>query len=221
MVAIGAPVLIKNTYNNVMQTQEETLLAQEEKELAQEEQKAGKEEKTEEEIAIAMQEGKLTGTETVIRQSDDISSDLTNRRFDIWKSAVDIFLANPAFGVGHNTVLAYVEAEQPDSYLINNDHMHFASMHNTFFDVLVAQGAAGFALYLAMAILFVVVILKDRSRIFEQTEGQGIVMFALVAATVCASCFMSEIVYVCSPMSFMFWMALSVMMRASKPKKEA
>lgn len=221
VVAIGAPVLIKNTYNNVMQTQEETLLAQEEKELAQEEQKAGKEEKTEEEIAIAMQEGKLTGTETVIRQSDDISSDLTNRRFDIWKSAVDIFLANPAFGVGHNTVLAYVEAEQPDSYLINNDHMHFASMHNTFFDVLVAQGAAGFALYLAMAILFVVVILKDRSRIFEQTEGQGIVMFALVAAMVCASCFMSEIVYVCSPMSFMFWMALSVMMRASKPKKEA
>lgn len=221
VVAIGAPVLIKNTYNNVMQTQEETLLAQEEKELAQEKQKAGKEEKTEEEIAIAMQEGKLTGTETVIRQSDDISSDLTNRRFDIWKSAVDIFLANPAFGVGHNTVLAYVEAEQPDSYLINNDHMHFASMHNTFFDVLVAQGAAGFALYLAMAILFVVVILKDRSRIFEQTGGQGIVMFALVAAMVCASCFMSEIVYVCSPMSFMFWMALSVMMRASKPKKEA
>ena len=221
VVAIGAPVLIKNTYNNVMQTQEEALLAQEEKELAQEEQKAGKEEKTEEEIAIAMQEGKLTGTETVIRQSDDISSDLTNRRFDIWKSAIDIFLANPAFGVGHNTVLAYVEAEQPDSYLINNDHMHFASMHNTFFDVLVAQGAAGFALYLAMAILFVVVILKDRSRIFEQTEGQGIVMFALVAAMVCASCFMSEIVYVCSPMSFMFWMALSVMMRASKPKKEA
>ena len=71
-----------------------------------------------------------------------------------------------------------------------------------------------------MAILFVVVILKDRSRIFEQTEGQGIVMFALVAAMVCASCFMSEIVYVCSPMSFMFWMALSVMMRLPNRKKK-
>ena len=244
VVAIGAPVLIKSTYNNMMQAQEEALQAAEEEALLEAEQEQLKEAakesaKTEDkkepktetsrkpvkideaEIAQKMAEGEITGTETVIRQSDDISADLTNRRLDIWKSAVDIFLANPVFGVGHNTVLAYVEAEQPDSYLINNDHMHFASMHNTFFDVLVAQGAAGFALYLAMAILFVVVILKDRSRIFEQMEGQGIVMFALVAAMVCASCFMSEIVYVCSPMSFMFWMALSVMMRASKPKKEA
>ncbi len=234
IVAIGGPVAIKGIYNNVLQAQQQELLAKEQaaaeektKEQSPEgnkikENSSNKKENLEEEaIALQIAEGTLTGTETVIRQSDNFTSDVSNRRFDIWKSAIDIFLANPAFGVGHNTVLAYVEAEQPDSYLINNDHMHFASMHNTFFDVLVAQGAAGFALYIAMAILFVVVILKNWKRIFEGTQGQSFLMFALVAAIVCASCFMSEIVYVCSPMSFMFWMALSVMMRASKPKKEA
>lgn len=233
VVAIGAPVLIKSTYNNMMQAQEEALQAAEEEALLAAEKEQLKEEESkkedkketetsrkpvkidEAEIAQKMAEGEITGTETVIRQSDDISADLTNRRLDIWKSAVDIFLANPVFGVGHNTVLAYVEAEQPDSYLINNDHMHFASMHNTFFDVLVAQGAAGFVLYIAMAILFLVVILKNRKRIFGKNQGQSVVMFALVAAIVCASCFMSEIVYVCSPMSFMFWMALGIMMKAS------
>ena len=66
--------------------------------------------------------------------------DVSNRRRDIWKSAIEVFASSPVVGVGHNTLLPYVRAEQPKSYLINNDHMEFTSMHNTFLDVLVAQG---------------------------------------------------------------------------------
>lgn len=79
----------------------------------------------------------------MIRPKETNAADISNRRIDIWKSAIEIFKEKPVFGVGHNTVLAYVEAEQEDSYLINNDHMHFSSMHNAFFDILVAQGAVG------------------------------------------------------------------------------
>lgn len=157
------------------------------------------------------------GTEQIIRQeeSEDIAEDVSNRRLDIWKSAVEIFMDKPAFGVGHDTVLAYVEAEQPDSYLINNDHMHFASMHNAFLDVLVAQGVVGLALYLALAVYILVTVLRHWTNIWVGLGPQSAVYFALAGMVVTASCFMSEIVYVFSPMSFIFWMGLGELMRTA------
>mgnify|MGYP003245340734 FL=1 len=147
------------------------------------------------------------------------AADISNRRIDIWKSAIEIFKEKPVFGVGHNTVLAYVEAEQEDSYLINNDHMHFSSMHNAFFDILVAQGAVGLLLYLALAVWCIIAVFKNWKQISMQLQGIAPAYLAVLAAMVCASCFMSEILYVCSPMSFMFWMALGALMQTVKKEE--
>ena len=149
-------------------------------------------------------------------REEEYQGDISNRRLDIWKSALDIFATSPAFGVGHNTILAYVEQNLPDSYLINNDHMRFESMHNTFLDVLVAQGAVGLILYLMMAIGFFVTIIKHWEKICQVTNGESYALFAILIAMVAASFFLSEIVYVCSPMSFLFWMALGSLMQATQ-----
>ncbi len=152
----------------------------------------------------------------VVGREEEYQGDISNRRLDIWKSALDIFATSPAFGVGHNTILAYVEQNLPDSYLINNDHMRFESMHNTFLDVLVAQGAVGLILYLMMAIGFFVTIIKHWEKICQVTNGESYALFAILIAMVAASFFLSEIVYVCSPMSFLFWMALGSLMQATQ-----
>lgn len=158
-------------------------------------------------------------TKVTIRPKETNAADISNRRIDIWKSAIEIFKEKPVFGVGHNTVLAYVEAEQEDSYLINNDHMHFSSMHNAFFDILVAQGAVGLLLYLALAVWCIIAVFKNWKQISMQLQGIAPAYLAVLAAMVCASCFMSEILYVCSPMSFMFWMALGALMQTVKRKR--
>ena len=160
-----------------------------------------------------------TATQLVIRPKETNAADISNRRIDIWKSAIEIFKEKPVFGVGHNTVLAYVEAEQEDSYLINNDHMHFSSMHNAFFDILVAQGAVGLLLYLALAVWCIIAVFKNWKQISMQLQGIAPAYLAVLAAMVCASCFMSEILYVCSPMSFMFWMALGALMQTVKKEE--
>lgn len=160
-----------------------------------------------------------TATQLVIRPKETNAADISNRRIDIWKSAIEIFKEKPVFGVGHNTVLAYVEAEQEDSYLINNDHMHFSSMHNAFFDILVAQGAVGLLLYLTLAVWCIIAVFKNWKQISMQLQGIAPAYLAVLAAMVCASCFMSEILYVCSPMSFIFWMALGALMQTVKKEE--
>lgn len=157
-----------------------------------------------------------TEAPVVVGREEEYQGDISNRRLDIWKSALDIFAASPVFGVGHNSVLAYVEQNLPDSYLINNDHMRFESMHNTFLDVLVAQGAVGLILYLMMAVGFFVTIVKHWGKICQVTRGESCALFAILIAMVAASFFLSEIVYVCSPMSFLFWMALGSLMQATQ-----
>ena len=155
------------------------------------------------------------GTEMIIRQGGSNMPDLSNRRLDIWKSALELFASSPVVGVGHNTLLPYVRAEQPDSYLINNDHMEFTSMHNTFLDVLVAQGALGFILYVGLAAGIFLVLVRKRQVILQNTQGESMALTAIAISVVCASVLMSEIVYVASPMSFIFWMGLGCMMQAS------
>lgn len=76
--------------------------------------------------------------------------------------------------------------------------MHFSSMHNAFFDILVAQGAVGLLLYLALAVWCIIAVFKNWKQISMQLQGIAPAYLAVLAAMVCASCFMSEILYVCS-----------------------
>ena len=193
LLTILVPIEIKNGYNSISAAERGiTLEAAEEEENVQE-----------------------NGTEMIIRQDGSNMPDVSNRRLDIWKSAIEVFASSPVVGVGHNTLLPYVRAEQPESYLINNDHMEFTSMHNTFLDVLVAQGALGFILYVGLAAGVFLVLVRKQKVIMQNTRGESMALTAIAILVVCASVLMSEIVYVASPMSFIFWMGLGCMMQAS------
>ena len=157
----------------------------------------------------------------MLGREEEYAGDITTRRADIWKSALEIFQTRPVAGVSHNNVLAYVYDQLPDSYLITNDHMDFDSMHNTFLDILVGQGLIGLVIYLAMAVLFFMTLVKNRKRIGERAGAMALSQFAVLLVLVTASCVMTEIVYVTSPMSAMFWMSMGGLMQASAgPSKE-
>lgn len=152
-------------------------------------------------------------------RAEEYSDDITNRRSDIWKSALEIFKTRPIIGITHNNVLSYVEENLPDSYLINNDHMKFESMHNIFFDVLVGQGIIGLVIYLAMAVTFFIAIVKNWKSIVAARGVIGISCFVILIAMVTSSFVMTEIVYVNSPMATVFWMAMSCLMQTADQTK--
>ena len=150
-----------------------------------------------------------------IGREEDYHTDISNRRFAIWGSALEIFRLRPVFGIGHNNVLAFADRELPETYLVNNDHMRFDSMHNTFFDVLVGQGAVGLLIYLAMGVTAAVCFIRNGRRIRERTDPLGASGLTVVIMVIAAGCFISEIVYVVSPMAFMFWRSAGTIMMAA------
>ena len=145
----------------------------------------------------------------VIERGGELESDPSNRRFDIWKSAIDIFKSSPIYGVSRGNLLKYVEAELPTSYLITNDHIHFSSMHNVFFEILASQGILGVVPFLIFAILMAIRLFKNRKLLFESEDFSAFASILACLVAVCtASMFIIEIVYVVSPASSVFWIGL-------------
>lgn len=156
----------------------------------------------------------------VVERGDELESDPSNRRFDIWKSAIDIFKSSPIYGVSRGNLLKYVEDELPTSYLITNDHIHFSSMHNVFFEILASQGILGIVSFLIFAILIVIHLFRNRKLLFESEDFSAFAAILACMVAVCtAGMFIIEIVYVVSPASSVFWIGLGYINKFISSKK--
>lgn len=146
-------------------------------------------------------------------REEDISNDISNRRFDIWKNAFELFKTTPIVGTSHFNIVPYAQEVMPDSYILINDHMVFYTMHNFFVDVLVSQGILGIAIIVGAALWMVIFLLK-KFKLFNNGKNAPLNFAALsVALTVIASSlFMTEIVYVITPLTLMFWLSMGVLM---------
>ena len=160
-------------------------------------------------------EGKPSLPLNPIGREEDIASDISNRRFDIWKSAVEIFKTKPVFGVSYANIIPYARENLPDTYILTNDHMVFSSMHNVVMDILVGQGLVGVVLFLAAAVWVLVSILRRTSAFFKSERFyEYAAAFSLVTTAVVSSMFMTELVYVITPLTLMFWISLGVLSHA-------
>lgn len=102
----------------------------------------------------------LEPPEPTIGREQDIESDVSNRRFDLWKSGLEIYRLKPIFGVSIFNAVAFAQEQLPTTYLINNDAGIFDSLHNAFLNVLMGQGIVGFVIFMIFIVLCVVLILK-------------------------------------------------------------
>lgn len=162
---------------------------------------------------------------TVGRGEDsELGEDVSNRRFAIWKSALEIVATRPILGVSFRNILPYAKDVLPDTYIVNNDHNDFASMHNLYVDVLVSQGLIGTMIFLSFVVFVVVSVLR---RIFKD-KGEGYFMPAMVLCVVVpivvSAFFYSEILFINTGGSVIFWCAMGYLMnlldKAPEPKEE-
>ncbi len=152
-------------------------------------------------------------------RQQDIDSDISNRRFDLWKSSTEIFLKNPVFGVSFFNLKQYALAEMPDTYLVNNDHGAFNNMHNMIFNILSGQGAIGIIIFAAFALFAVVYIFKNIFKVNGDDYEYLTVMLICIIASVVSSMFVTDLVYTNSPTSLMFWLFLGYIFHYIKRKK--
>lgn len=150
-----------------------------------------------------------------VGRSDEYKSDVSNRRFDIWKSAIEIFKTKPLFGITHNNVIKYTKENLPNTYIINNNHQEFDSMHNTFLDILVSQGLFGELAYILIVGFIIIKMIMNRKLIFDNAN-EFCTPIAVFFCMMAVSCVMTEIVYVTSPMATMLWLYIRKFMEEIK-----
>ena len=151
-----------------------------------------------------------------IGREQDIESDVSNRRFDLWKSGIEIFTKKPIFGVSMFNAVPFAQEQLPSTYLVNNDSGVFDSLHNTFLNVLIGQGVVGFTIMMIFAVLSSIFLLKGLFKMNSQTEYTEIVkiitLLSILVTIVVSMFFVGDVFYLNSGASFLFWSILGMML---------
>lgn len=136
----------------------------------------------------------------------DLSKDPTNRRFDIWKSGIEVFMTTPIIGTSYTNILPYTLANCEGTYMINNSaEKNFSSIHNEILNVLVGQGIIGVVIFITFIIFVGTCYIKFYFRCSREEELLNNVLVACMAATTSGAMFLTGMIYSNSPAVILFW----------------
>lgn len=159
---------------------------------------------------------------SVVDRGYDTSNDISNRRFDVWKSSVEIFLHTPRnmlIGTSFCGFTDYAREHLPQTYIVNNDYADMTTADNEFFNILMSNGIIGIITVAAFVIYILVVVLKR----FRHIEKQNMVLFALLLAVIlslaCVAMVNSVMFYHFSPNTVLFWFVLGRIVAFSVSKE--
>ena len=148
----------------------------------------------------------------------DLSGDISNRRFYVWQSGLEIFASSIIYGTGYSGVKDYAKEKLPDTYLVNNDYMEMDTFDNELINILVSNGILGFVCFAAFCIGVVVFVLKRIAKQKEKGITLELVLFVICAGIAAASMFRSAFVYSNTLVANMFWIALAALVTLLKIK---
>lgn len=152
-------------------------------------------------------------------RKQDIQQDVSNGRFALWQSAVEVWETSPVYGAGYSTFVPYAQEHTPDTYAVNNDQGNYTSMHNTFFNALAFQGTIGAVLFVLIALRILTYVLIPVLK--DQSDGSSelAAMLACTGAVVVSMMFLLEGIYTNSPGSFVLWTFTGYMVRFAYRKR--
>ena len=155
------------------------------------------------------------------RQEADMNNDISNRRFAIWQSALEVFSTKPVFGVTFRHIVDYAKENLPNTYIVNNDFTSFASMHNVFMDVLVSQGAVGFVLFLGFIVTVFITIFKYLFRKNDKEYADNLFLICTILPIAVSAMFYSEILFINTANAVFFWFGLGCLIKSLTQKEDS
>jgi len=157
----------------------------------------------------------------MIGRDNDIKNDISNRRFGIWKSGIEIFCTRPIVGVSFRNILPYTKDVLPKTYIVNNDFVMFSSLHNTIIDVLVSQGIIGIIILAGFAVSTLTFLFRRTRRLNNENYPYVVTLFCAILPVVVSMAVYSEVLYINTAGSFIFWSFLGYLIHfVSKIKVE-
>lgn len=153
--------------------------------------------------------------DTVIGRTDsDINNDVSNRRFAIWQSGLELFKTSPITGITFRNYVPYAKENLPNTYIVHNDAGDFASMHNSFVDILVSQGILGMALILCFIVSVLIVFFRYFFKSKDDEYRYNTFLLLVFLPILVSMMFYSETFYMNTGGAFLFWSFLGYFMHS-------
>ncbi len=152
----------------------------------------------------------INSSSHLIERGYDLSGDVSNRRFDVWKSGLEVFLSKPLFGTSFRGVTEYSLENLPNTYIVNNDYKQLDTFDNELINILASQGIVG----IIVLILFVIRVLQT---IFPQLFSLKkdinfwILSFSIVLILCASAMTVSTMFYNSTPNTNCFWIFLGAL----------
>lgn len=159
-------------------------------------------------------------TEQKVGRSQDLQSDISNGRFELWASGLEVWKTKPITGTGYNSFLPYVREAIPDTYVVNNAQGEYVSLHNGYINILVYQGLLGAVLFAAFMVCVMVKWCKGVKIVCGDHMDDIAVLTACVSVVAVSMVFLLEGVYTNSPGAFVLWTFLGYLMHYFVKKEE-
>lgn len=173
------------------------------------------------------------GKIVVHRPDADADSEVSNGRFDIWKSYLTVFLSSPRnvlFGMSPGYYMPAIYDKYKDDHLYIVDYFldnHpgaisqglIYDVHNTYLGVLVKVGLVGFAPLVA----FLVLLARGSLRAFfrsRQMDAEMMCAFGVVCFLMASCFFDNDLFLYTSSNSFAFWVAAGFLAYCSREHAE-
>ena len=136
--------------------------------------------------------------------------DISNLRFKIWKSGLEIYTGHPVFGTSPRAQLSIAKAEYPDGFVAQRNYM----LHNGYLNVLVSTGTVGAVIMLCYIVLVLILVCKKffgKGR--KNYDPVALTALLVVAIMAIASLFLTEIFFVNTACALLFWFFLGILLR--------
>lgn len=157
----------------------------------------------------------------LVERGYDIETDISNRRFQIWESGIEIFFDSPVVGVTFGGMREYAEDNLPETYIVNNDYKDFNTLDNDYLNVITSQGVLGLVFMLLFVGIVLITIFKRIMVLEPENFRIGIICLMIVASISVSALFRAAMFYHSSPNANIFWSVLGILMLIVREKREA
>lgn len=126
------------------------------------------------------------------------SGDISNMRFKIWKSAIEIFCKSPFFGASPRGIVEFAKRRLPQTFIAVRN---YTSVHNIYIGILTHTGIFG-------AVSFYAFTFKILKQILDSFVKRGRYQLTLAVTIICAAIFAAvepELLFVNTAVTIIFW----------------
>lgn len=135
----------------------------------------------------------------------DESKDLSNNRFDLWKSAIQIWKTSPIIGVGHANILEYAKVKFPNCRMVT---MNQTTSHNIILDVLAGHGILGLIAFISILILCLYYAFRTLLKVNKNYLECYLIICSVLTLIFISALFYPEILYANTVGIVVFWYLL-------------